>query len=242
MLSASVRTLLLLAWLNIFFSNCRNLFRWQCYFIKRWILLLISQHATRDTSVMGVKKPPAKDCSLGLKKIIYQWLGDNWQLQWRYIGSSSDNMFWCNISTCFCLLSNWLTAYSTRAVLCITMYATECWGWGTTPHLFCCRWWAAQLSQGVSFVFSSAKMRLLLYPSMTWTWCWVWTWIYLLFLATSHILNLNSCFPFVFTSKMLLWSERFDQLNLWPYFYQNSRRKIFKNNSSNNNIIEFFCF
>lgn len=128
--------LLLLAWLNIFFSNCRNLFQWQCYFIKRWILLLISQHATRDTSVMGVKKPPAKDRSLGLKKIVSQWLGDNWQLRWRYVGSSSDNMFWCNIGTCFCLLSSWLTADSTRAVPCITMYAIECCAGGTIPHLF----------------------------------------------------------------------------------------------------------
>lgn len=173
--------LLLLAWLNIFFSNCRNLFQWQCYFIKRWILLLISQHATRDTSVMGVKKPPAKDRSLGLKKIASRWLGDNWQLRWRYVGSSSDDVFWCNIGTCFCLLSSWLTADSTRAVLCITMYAIECCAWGTIPHLFCHHWWAAQLSQGTEFVFSSRKMHLLLYPSMmAWTWCWVWTWTYLL--------------------------------------------------------------
>ena len=31
-------------------KKCRIPFQWQHYFIKRWILLLISQHATREAS------------------------------------------------------------------------------------------------------------------------------------------------------------------------------------------------
>lgn len=113
---------------------------------------------------MGVKKPPAEDHSLGCKRKPkpYQSLGNNWQLGWQWVGSSSDSMLQCKISTCFCLVSSWFTSDS-RAVLCVTMHNGRAWGWGNHFPYFCCHWWAAELSQGIwniDFAFPSAEIHL----------------------------------------------------------------------------------
>lgn len=99
MLNTSVRILLLPAWLRIK-KKCRIPFQWQHYFIKRWILLLISQHATREASESWVWNSLKQEINLKEKNG-----------SWGIIGSSGERGLVITVTICSSGISQTSVSY-----------------------------------------------------------------------------------------------------------------------------------